>query len=85
MPMENIMNENSNAKPLTVQDMGMMHYHHHQNNSAIANIRRYPPQIDPTHIQMFPAPPAIYPAQNACYHGCLTTVPMPNTQNRFNR
>jgi hypothetical protein len=81
--MENIISDSSNAKPGTIPEQGMMNYHH-QNHTTMANMRRYPPPLDPSHMQMFPAPPAIYPTQNACY-GCLTTVPMAGIQNRFSR
>ena len=81
--MENVANDNSSAKSVTIPDQMMMNYHS-QNHTAITNVRRYPPPMDPAHIQMYPAPPAMYPAQNACY-GCLTTVPVAGIQNRFSR
>ena len=80
-PVDNVPNDN--PKPVVMPDPGMMSYHP-QNHSHIANMRRYQPPMDPTHMQMFQAPHAIYSTQNPCY-SCLTTVPMAGIQNRYAR
>lgn len=61
----------------------MYHYHNHMT----PNVRRYPgmPSIDPAQIQMYPAPPQMYTAQNSPCYACLTTVPVAGMQNRYSR
>lgn len=70
--------------PLQEQHPAM---HHYQNHVATPNIRRYPtavPSLDPSQIQMYPAPPQMYTAQNAPCYTCLT-VPVAGMQNRYSR
>lgn len=57
---------------------------HNYQNHVTTNVRRYPmPSIDPAQIQMYPAPPQMYTAQNSSCYACLT-VPV-GMQNRFSR
>ncbi|KAJ8680595.1 hypothetical protein QAD02_016382 [Eretmocerus hayati] len=74
-------NDNSTVKPVTIPEHAVINY---QQNHTMPNTRRYPPTLDPAPIQMFPAPPGMYPSQNTCY-SCLTAVPMSGMQNRFAR
>nr|XP_033341727.1 zinc finger CCHC domain-containing protein 14 isoform X2 [Megalopta genalis] len=60
--------------------------HHHHNHAATPNLRRYPtmPPLEPAQIQMYPAPPPMYAAQNAPCYACLT-LPVAGVQNRYSR
>lgn len=71
------------SMPLQEQHPTMHHYHNHM---TTPNVRRYPgmPSIDPTQIQMYPAPPQMYTAQNSPCYACLT-VPVAGMQNRYSR
>ncbi|XP_014477311.1 PREDICTED: LOW QUALITY PROTEIN: zinc finger CCHC domain-containing protein 2 [Dinoponera quadriceps] len=76
-------NTSGKSMPLQEQHPAM----HHHNHVATPNIRRYPaavPSLDPAQIQMYPAPPQMYTAQNAPCYTCLT-VPVAGMQNRFSR
>ncbi|XP_071560565.1 uncharacterized protein [Temnothorax nylanderi] len=72
------------SMPLQEQHPAMHHYHNHM---TTPNFRRYPgmPSIDPAQIQMYPAPPQMYTAQNSPCYACLTTVPVTGMQNRYPR
>lgn len=77
-------NTSGKSMPLQEQHPAM---HHYQNHVATPNIRRYPaavPSLDPAQIQMYPAPPQMYTAQNAPCYTCLT-VPVAGMQNRYPR
>lgn len=77
-------NTSGKSMPLQEQHPVMHHYHNH---AVTPNIRRYPaavPSLDPTQIQMYPAPPQMYTAQNAPCYACLT-VPVAGMQNRYSR
>lgn len=75
-------NSGKSITPLQEQHPAMHHYHNHMT----PNVRRYPgmPSIDPASIQMYPAPPQIYTAQNSPCYACLT-VPVAGMQNRYSR
>ncbi|XP_043605603.1 zinc finger CCHC domain-containing protein 2 [Bombus pyrosoma] len=76
-------NQSSKSMPLQEQHPAM---HHHHNHAATPNLRRYPtmPPLDPAQIQMYPAPPPMYAAQNAPCYACLT-LPVAGVQNRYSR
>lgn len=76
-------NQSSKSIPLQEQHPAM---HHHHNHAATPNLRRYPtmPPLDPAQIQMYPAPPPMYAAQNAPCYACLT-LPVAGVQNRYSR
>ncbi|XP_076291801.1 uncharacterized protein LOC143214504 isoform X2 [Lasioglossum baleicum] len=87
MPGTEMMNDNGNQSsksiPLQEQHPAM---HHHHNHAATPNLRRYPtmPPLEPAQIQMYPAPPPMYAAQNAPCYACLT-LPVAGVQNRYAR
>ncbi|XP_011151945.2 atrophin-1 isoform X1 [Harpegnathos saltator] len=78
-------NTSAKSMPLQEQHPAMHHYHNHM---ATPNIRRYPAAmpslVDPSQMQMYPAPPQMYTAQNAPCYACLT-VPVAGMQNRYSR
>jgi len=75
---------NSSGKSIPLQQEQHPAMHNYQNH-VTPNLRRYPmPSIDPAQIQMYPAPPQMYTAQNSSCYACLT-VPVAGMQNRFSR
>ncbi|XP_015608761.1 atrophin-1 isoform X2 [Cephus cinctus] len=58
--------------------------HHHHNHNT--NVRRYPtiPPMEPSQMQMYPAPPPVYAAHNTPCYACLT-MSVPGVQNRYPR
>ncbi|EFN66491.1 Zinc finger CCHC domain-containing protein 2 [Camponotus floridanus] len=76
---------NSSGKSIPLQQEQHPAMHNYQNHVTTPNLRRYPmPSIDPAQIQMYPAPPQMYTAQNSSCYACLT-VPVAGMQNRFSR
>ncbi|XP_011331871.1 dual specificity protein kinase splA isoform X2 [Ooceraea biroi] len=79
-------NSNSSGKsmPLQEQHPAMHHYHNH---ITTPNVRRYPavPSIDPAQIQMYPAPPQMYTAQNSQCYACLALPTIAGMPNRYSR
>lgn len=76
---------NSSGKSMPLQQEQHPAMHNYQNHVTTPNVRRYPmPSIDPAQIQMYPAPPQMYTAQNSSCYACLT-VPVAGMQNRFSR
>lgn len=88
MPSMEILGDSNNSSgksiPLQQQEQHPA-MHNYQNHVTTPNLRRYPmPSIDPAQIQMYPAPPQMYTAQNSSCYACLT-VPVAGMQNRFSR
>ncbi|XP_032668373.1 mucin-6 isoform X2 [Odontomachus brunneus] len=77
---------NTSGKSMSLQEQHPTMHHYH-NHVATPNMRRYPaamPSLDHAQIQMYPAPPHMYTAQNAPCYACLT-VPVGGMQNRYSR
>ncbi|KAI4483544.1 PREDICTED: uncharacterized protein LOC106789273 [Polistes canadensis] len=88
MPGVDMINDGGNQGPKSMLMQEQQHpaMHHHHNHAVTPNLRRYPamPPLDPTQIQMYPAPAPVYTAQNAPCYACLT-VPVAGVQNRYSR
>ncbi|XP_058808786.1 proline-rich protein 36-like isoform X2 [Phymastichus coffea] len=81
-PMDNVVVDNSIVKPSTIPDPAIINYHQ-PNPASMPNLRRYPHQMDPSHMPLFP-PHTMYHTQNPCYQCNPAGFPL-NIQNRYAR